>query len=224
MATISPAPTGAIWVGWPASPIRNPRDPDAALQLVQWFQTQAQVTYLGGTPACWRTLSNDAAADPRWTAVCQAMDEIQPWTVGRYGSATLAQVAPGIFSAAGNGQAPARGVVRVALPDGSETTALVAVCADDGTYQAVPVDLGPPGSLATLDLYGTGIRGRSSLAGILCGAAERPPGRGPGQRVSTAESPGRWINKYPAGGGRQRSEFRPVGYRLIQHRARLPSE
>jgi len=61
-----------------------PSDPDAALQLVQGFQTQAQVTYLGGTPAYWRTLSNDAAADSRWTAVYQAMDGIQPWTVGRY--------------------------------------------------------------------------------------------------------------------------------------------
>ena len=383
-----------------------PNDPDAALQLVQGFQAQAQVTYLGGTPAYWRTLSNDAATDPRWTAVYQAMDGIQPWTVGRYatvsdvdrwktdrlgpdlaatsqrqqlympvifpgfswhnlnrtapenqiprsggqflwqqaynawtagaqmlkiamfdevnestamfklasrrqdapdqgywltldadgatlpsdwylrlageitrvfhgqskavaalpsnpgppwpgsdgtsllsaengasfaagplaaeaigtiyatggplpdaatltiidssgagrtaqllyassqqldfvapagvapgpstlvvvgadgtvvyGSAAIAPVAPGIFSAAGNGQGPAAATVRVALPDGTETTVAVAVCADDGSCQAVPVDLGPPGSVATLDLYGTGIRGRSSLAGVSC--------------------------------------------------------
>jgi uncharacterized protein (TIGR03437 family) len=391
-----------------------PNDPDAALQLVQGFQAQAQVTYLGGTPAYWRTLSNDAYADPRWTAVYQAMDGIQPWTVGRYasvsdvdrwktdrlepdlaataqhqqlympvifpgfswhnlnrtapenqiprsggqflwqqaynawtagaqmlkiamfdevnestamfklasrrqdapdqgywltldadgatlpsdwylrlageitrvfhgqstaaaslpsnpgppwpgsdgtlplsvqngasfaagplaaeeigaiyatgvslpadatltiidssgagrtaqllyassqqldfvapagaapgpatlvvagadgkpayGSAAIAHVAPGIFTAAGNGQGPAAATVRVALPDGSETSMPVAVCADDGSCQAVPVDLGLPGSLATLDLYGTGIRGRSSLAGVSCtiGATEAP--------------------------------------------------
>lgn len=42
------------------------------------------MAYLGGTPAYWRTLSNDAAADPRWSSVYQAMDGIQPWAVGRY--------------------------------------------------------------------------------------------------------------------------------------------
>jgi uncharacterized protein (TIGR03437 family) len=93
-----------------------------------------------------------------------------------YVSAAIAQVAPGIFSAAGNGQGAARGAVRVALADGSESSMPVAVCADDGSCRAVPVDLGPPGSLATLDLYGTGIRGRSSLAGVSCtiGAIEAP--------------------------------------------------
>ena len=61
-----------------------PSDPGAALRLVEWFRDTARVAYLGGTPAYWRTLSNDAATDPRWTAVYQAMDGIQPWTVGRY--------------------------------------------------------------------------------------------------------------------------------------------
>jgi uncharacterized protein (TIGR03437 family) len=63
-----------------------PNDPQAAQQLVEWFRETAGVAYLGGTPAYWRTLSNDAATDPRWTAVYQAMDGIQPWTVGRYNS------------------------------------------------------------------------------------------------------------------------------------------
>jgi uncharacterized protein (TIGR03437 family) len=63
-----------------------PNDPEAALQLIQWFRDTARVAYLGGTPAYWRTLSNDAATDPRWTAVYQAMDGIQPWSVGRYNS------------------------------------------------------------------------------------------------------------------------------------------
>ena len=67
-----------------------PADPDAALQLIQWFKMEAQVAYIGGTPAYWRTRSNDAATDPRWTAVYQAMDGIQPWTVGRY--STVAEV------------------------------------------------------------------------------------------------------------------------------------
>ena len=67
-----------------------PSTPDAALALIRWFQAEAGVAYIGGTPAYWRTLSNDAATDPRWTEVYQAMDGIQPWTVGRY--ATLADI------------------------------------------------------------------------------------------------------------------------------------
>lgn len=63
-----------------------PSDPDAALRLIEWFRDTAGVTYIGGTPAYWRTLSNDAATDPRWAGVYQAMDGIQPWTVGRYNS------------------------------------------------------------------------------------------------------------------------------------------
>lgn len=67
-----------------------PSTPDAALALIRWFQAEAGVAYIGGTPAYWRTFSNDAATDPRWTEVYQAMDGIQPWTVGRY--ATLADI------------------------------------------------------------------------------------------------------------------------------------
>ena len=58
----------------------------AALQLIDWFQSTAQVTYVGGTPAYWRTSSNDAWTDSAWTAVYEKMDVIQPWTVGRYGN------------------------------------------------------------------------------------------------------------------------------------------
>ena len=58
----------------------------SALQLIDWFQSTAQVTYVGGTPAYWRTSSNDAWTDSAWTAVYEKMDVIQPWTVGRYGN------------------------------------------------------------------------------------------------------------------------------------------
>jgi hypothetical protein len=61
-----------------------PADPAAAVQLIDWFRSQAQVFYLGGTPAYWQALSNDAGADPRWADAYRAMDAIQPWTVGRY--------------------------------------------------------------------------------------------------------------------------------------------
>ena len=65
-----------------------PVRPEDAGRIVEWFQSSAplkyRVTYMGGTPARWRTLKNDAAADPGWNAVYRAMDVIQPWTVGRY--------------------------------------------------------------------------------------------------------------------------------------------
>jgi hypothetical protein len=45
---------------------------------------------MGGTPAHWSTLSADSRTDPAWAGVYAAMDVVQPWNVGRYG--TLAGV------------------------------------------------------------------------------------------------------------------------------------
>jgi hypothetical protein len=65
-----------------------PREPNRAMETVLWFQSGApekyRVTYMGGTPARWRTLSHDAQPDPGWSKVYARMDVIQPWTVGRY--------------------------------------------------------------------------------------------------------------------------------------------
>ena len=64
------------------------RDPETARQVIEWFRTKApkpyQVTYIGGTPSRWRTLTNDCRKDPRWTQAFRMMDVIEPWTVGRY--------------------------------------------------------------------------------------------------------------------------------------------
>jgi hypothetical protein len=62
-----------------------PADTAAALAIIRWFQNTAGVLYIGGTPAYWRLLTRDANPDPAWAGVYQAMDVIQPWTVGRYG-------------------------------------------------------------------------------------------------------------------------------------------
>jgi hypothetical protein len=59
-----------------------PAKAEDALALIQWLK--ARVTYIGGTPARWRTLRADSAADPGWAAAYRAMDVVQPWTVGRY--------------------------------------------------------------------------------------------------------------------------------------------
>ena len=402
-------PVVAVWGIGLNDDRHPPADPDAALELIRWFQSEARAAYIGGTPAYWRTRSNDAATDPRWAAVYQAMDGIQPWTVGRYsnlagvdrwsvnqiqpdlaatasrnqlympvifpgfswhnlnrtspenqiprhrgeflwrqaynarasgaqtmkiamfdevneatamfklaarrqdapdqgywltldadgftlpsdwylrlageitrvfhgrakpeantppspgppwpdadgrlalaavnaasfaggalaadaivsvfvtgpplaadpaenaltvidssgvgraaqslaaapgqlslvvpggtaagaaalvlaasdgtvayGSASIEAVAPGIFSAAANGQGPAAAILRVLRPDGAQSATPTAICAIDRTCQAEPLDLGPSGSLAILELYGTGIRGRSSLGAVSC--------------------------------------------------------
>ena len=81
-------PVLAIWGMGLTEDRHVPHDPAVAKQLIEWFRSQApakyQVTYLGGTPARWRTLTKDARPEPGWSEVYQSMDVVQPWTVGRY--------------------------------------------------------------------------------------------------------------------------------------------
>lgn len=71
-----------------------PRDSATALRVVKWFQADAppelRVTYMGGVPARWRTLTRDALKEDGWRDVYARMDVIQPWTVGRYRDAASA--------------------------------------------------------------------------------------------------------------------------------------
>ncbi|HVW09723.1 MAG TPA: glycoside hydrolase family 71/99-like protein [Bryobacteraceae bacterium] len=71
-----------------------PDDPAAALAIIRWFKSDApekyRVTYMGGVPAHWSSLTADSRTDPAWAKVYAAMDVVQPWNVGRYG--TLAAV------------------------------------------------------------------------------------------------------------------------------------
>jgi hypothetical protein len=65
-----------------------PDNAAAAKELIEWFRSTApakyRVTYMGGTPSRWRTLTNDAHKEPEWADVYKMMDVVQPWTVGRY--------------------------------------------------------------------------------------------------------------------------------------------
>ncbi|HYZ83646.1 MAG TPA: glycoside hydrolase family 71/99-like protein [Bryobacteraceae bacterium] len=91
-----------------------PADPDVALELIQWFKANApeqhRVTYMGGTPARWGTLSRDSRTDPKWAEVYAAMDIVQPWNVGRYGTLEAVDrwktevLEPDVKLAADNGQ------------------------------------------------------------------------------------------------------------------------
>ena len=81
-------PVLAIWGMGLHEDRHVPHDPAVARQLVEWFRSQApapyRVTYMGGTPARWRTLTMDARPEPGWSEVYQSMDVVQPWVVGRY--------------------------------------------------------------------------------------------------------------------------------------------
>lgn len=91
-----------------------PENPEDALRIVKWFKSDAppayRVTYIGGTPARWRTLQGDAAKDPGWTKAYRAMDVVQPWTIGRYRSIEQAddwrknQLEPDLAELKRNGQ------------------------------------------------------------------------------------------------------------------------
>jgi uncharacterized protein (TIGR03437 family) len=82
-------------------------------------------------------------------------------------SAPVFAVAPGLFSADGSGQGVAAAEVLRVKASGSQS--LEPVFRYDGTtrrYLAIPIDLSSATDQVTLYLYGTGIRGRSSLSGV----------------------------------------------------------
>jgi hypothetical protein len=84
-------PVLSVWgMGLNDGNAHPPADPQAAKDLIEWFKSKApaqyRVTYMGGTPARWGTLSADSRTDPAWAGVYASMDVVQPWNVGRYGT------------------------------------------------------------------------------------------------------------------------------------------
>jgi uncharacterized protein (TIGR03437 family) len=73
------------------------------------------------------------------------------------GAVNTVSVSPGLFSANGNGQGVAAAVALRVRADGSRSFESVV---------AAPIDLGPPGDQVFLIMFGTGIRGRSSLGAV----------------------------------------------------------
>jgi uncharacterized protein (TIGR03437 family) len=84
------------------------------------------------------------------------------------GAVRIAAVAPGLFTANANGQGvPAA----VALRARGEVQSFEPVARFDsaaGRFVTAPIDLGPEGDQVILLLFGTGIRGRSALAAVMC--------------------------------------------------------
>lgn len=65
-------------------------DANKVLELIQWFQTEADLKYrvflIGGVPSRWRDLSGDSRSASVWQNVYESLDGIHPWHVGRWSS------------------------------------------------------------------------------------------------------------------------------------------
>ena len=85
-----------------------------------------------------------------------------------FGSAQIAAVAPGIFTATGDGKGVAAATAVTTHANGSTASAATYQCASAGNCSAVPIDLGASTDKVVLQLFGTGIRGRSALAAVSC--------------------------------------------------------
>jgi uncharacterized protein (TIGR03437 family) len=106
---------------------------------------------------------------PDLTALGSILFSIQTQTGGViWQTASAASVEPGIFAENGNGNGVAAAeAVRIAA-NNAQTALTVFNCPAIGNCVAVPIDLGLPTDRVALVLYGTGIRGRSSLNGVVC--------------------------------------------------------
>ena len=85
---------------------------------------------------------------------------------GQRGMATVTGIAPGLFSASSNGRGPANAYVSRLKPDGTNTSEPAFACGTAGACANVPIDVSPSSGKATLQLFGTGIRGRGDLADV----------------------------------------------------------
>ena len=102
-------PVVSIWgMGLDDGPGHPPADAQVAKDLIAWFKER--VTYMGGTPSRWGTLTNDSKKTEDWGEVYAMMDIVQPWTVGRYSTLALADrwkdtmLVPDLQKTAGNNQ------------------------------------------------------------------------------------------------------------------------
>jgi uncharacterized protein (TIGR03437 family) len=81
------------------------------------------------------------------------------------GTLRIDAVAPGLFSANQDGKGPAFATALRGSPDGSQASQPTYTCAADGSCANVPLDLGTDDPVY-LQLFGTGLRGRSSLDAV----------------------------------------------------------
>jgi uncharacterized protein (TIGR03437 family) len=136
-------------------------DRDAPLTVIDSSGAGREPIVLYASPGQWNIVVPEGTAPGPATLAAERDDESLA-----YGRLQIQAVAPGIFSVAPGG--PPAAIVRVEQPDGTVSTAAAAVCDGDGGCRPAPIELGPPGSLAVLELFATGIRGRSSPEAVTC--------------------------------------------------------
>jgi uncharacterized protein (TIGR03437 family) len=78
----------------------------------------------------------------------------------------LNSVAPGLFTANGQETGPAAAMVLYVAADGSETVAPAFLCRAAGDCSTASISIQPETARTYLMLFGTGIRGVSSLSGV----------------------------------------------------------
>jgi uncharacterized protein (TIGR03437 family) len=85
------------------------------------------------------------------------------------GTAQIAPVAPGLYTATQDGKGAPSAIVVTVHADGSQAPFVYTFqCASAGNCTPLPIDLGLATDSVVLELFGTGIRGRSSLANVVC--------------------------------------------------------
>jgi uncharacterized protein (TIGR03437 family) len=103
---------------------------------------------------------------PAGTATGQAAVRVfQQSVVAARGQASIAQVSPALFTANVTGKGAAAGIALRVAAGGQQSQLDVYRCgAAQGSCAPVPIDLGAATDQVFLELFGTGIRGRSALA------------------------------------------------------------
>ena len=84
------------------------------------------------------------------------------------GTVQIAAVSPGLYTATANGQGAAAAIAVTVHADSTSAFVYTFLCASATSCAAAPIDLGLASDQVVLELFGTGIRGRSSLSGVTC--------------------------------------------------------
>ncbi len=90
------------------------------------------------------------------------------------GTAQIADVAPGLYTATENGQGIAAAIVVTYHADGSSGYVFTFQCASAVSCSAIPIDLGSASDQVVLELYGTGIRGYHTPVTLQIGSSAVP--------------------------------------------------
>ncbi|HZT32484.1 MAG TPA: glycoside hydrolase family 30 beta sandwich domain-containing protein [Bryobacteraceae bacterium] len=140
----------AVTQGSPAMIVKDAEDP----KPVEWlpFVSSGQMNFV---------VPEDTQVGPATVAVNTGGGAVV------IGTARIEPVAPGLFSANGDGRGAAAGVATFCEGSSPCWYQLLAECGlAPGSCLAEPLDLRPEARQVFLSLYGTGIRGRSALAAV----------------------------------------------------------